>query len=923
MRFATLNRSFVLLTSISLLLPSWGWALWPPTAFSIPASWGKITDSFPGDGVKIICLEDLHCNYPVQKNLAKIIQRLVKETGVHLAGVEGAVESVNLSLLADFPLPKIRAEVGDYFLRQGMISGVEYFAVTHPGALRLEGIEQPELYQSSLKMARRIVSAEAQGLCVDLRERLRVLKPIQGNSRLRRAEALKIAFLNGRLNFRDYGQKLLNLARSLGMTANRYPGLASLGVLPRPFFFGDPDLLQKEILRLETDLQNRLALTPREKNLYAWERVLDTWEKMLAISASPEEIATYRRQADRWNPNTLAAFLHAHHSPAPHPGDLTLLSKQLNEADVFYQTTDQRSHWAVINLLKQMRALKESVAVLLAGGFHTSQLVRELRRQNIGYLVIRPAFQIWRDNPYFSLLLGTSSPLDQLLFPNPGGLALPNAWKTLGPDASITAQALALADLKTDARQPLRTFQQKHAGPIVSVMTYAAQASANFPKLTPLIPLSSQNPPMTITVLPETAPPAFAASKPPQAWRRIGEMQIMYWRSPLAAADFARNLPSRRQPAWLALALTLILGLSPGPLLARPPRVPDNTPIAGQLLIPDATAIGITTVYNFYDGLEVVKHCVTGLQKRGFTADQFNLLLRELQAKNLPTAWMRANLTPAENSELISVVANTNRAKSNSLKLLRNVLDSTFEPISTATGPGIPAILQVLDPTTRQPYWLPIPGGLVAAPKELPLGSKIEIELPTGKKLQVKVGDRGGSIVKMPAKENAAKPVYRLDVLFVGIAPANKAELDDLLASIGSKNFQRKLFILAKNAPQNWQGREGFADRQPFPITISYPQLAEKAIALAEKIPIFILAILGFSHLDALSNPALAAGVAVETIQTGVFLNPGILLELLSLLLLGFAVYHLLLKRVPLPPLSHPAKTRKPSWIHRAFASQV
>ncbi|MCK5218884.1 hypothetical protein KAR10_05145, partial [bacterium] len=106
-------KAWAMLVSVTFIIPYLSWAfdagnyaLAKPNflriahlgkVLTIPERIGSITQGFQGNQKTIVCIQDLHCNYEVQKNIAGIIQHLVRKHGLRLIGEEGASGTVNMA----------------------------------------------------------------------------------------------------------------------------------------------------------------------------------------------------------------------------------------------------------------------------------------------------------------------------------------------------------------------------------------------------------------------------------------------------------------------------------------------------------------------------------------------------------------------------------------------------------------------------------------------------------------------------------------------------------------------------------------------------------------------------------------------------------------------------------------------------------
>jgi len=115
-------------------------------SFQIPDKLGSLKDKHIGTGGTIIFIQDAHCNYPAQQSISNIIRHLNEEYGVTLINLEGGRGDYDLSLFSDIEDANIRDRVSEYFMKEGRVSGPEYFAINNPEKVDLFGIEDADLY---------------------------------------------------------------------------------------------------------------------------------------------------------------------------------------------------------------------------------------------------------------------------------------------------------------------------------------------------------------------------------------------------------------------------------------------------------------------------------------------------------------------------------------------------------------------------------------------------------------------------------------------------------------------------------------------------------------------------------------------------------------------------------------------------------
>ncbi|MFH0763665.1 MAG: hypothetical protein V1927_01520 [Candidatus Omnitrophota bacterium] len=132
-----------------------------PDNFILPVYLGTIKDSYLSEHRKpntknqtIIHIQDAHCNYYAQHKISEIIEYFNKEYGVNTINLEGGARDYDISIFTDIKDKKIRGRAADYFVKEGVVNGAEYFAINNPEKITLWGMEDVRLYIDNLKAYR-------------------------------------------------------------------------------------------------------------------------------------------------------------------------------------------------------------------------------------------------------------------------------------------------------------------------------------------------------------------------------------------------------------------------------------------------------------------------------------------------------------------------------------------------------------------------------------------------------------------------------------------------------------------------------------------------------------------------------------------------------------------------------------------------
>ncbi|MBU2063244.1 MAG: hypothetical protein KKF93_02495, partial [Candidatus Omnitrophica bacterium] len=199
----------------------------------IPNSWGSVKEVYKGTSEQVIVhIQDAHCNYEAQTNIANILDLLVTEYGLTVAGVEGSVGRLQTELFSTFPEDAIREQAADYFVREGKMSGMEALAIAkgfeYP--LALYGIENNELYENNFNafQASLPFKEEAKGYFRYLNKCLAQLKTPLYTPEISDIDLKQISFNINILDLNTYALYLAQLLEKRQLDISKYPNFAKL-----------------------------------------------------------------------------------------------------------------------------------------------------------------------------------------------------------------------------------------------------------------------------------------------------------------------------------------------------------------------------------------------------------------------------------------------------------------------------------------------------------------------------------------------------------------------------------------------------------------------------------------------------------------------------------------------------------------------
>ncbi|MBI2174160.1 MAG: hypothetical protein HYU33_03050, partial [Candidatus Omnitrophica bacterium] len=236
----------------------------------IPPIFGRIIESWqptdrPAKGL-IIHVQDLHTDAHVQQNLSELVAYLNKQSGIALVAVEGAEGLCNTQLYSDLPQPEITERIARLFRDEGLFSGAEYYAITHPGRVMVWGSEEEGLYREHLDTFQQ-TTKDTQTIqwIRTLRAALNALPPEKHPKILRTLAHLRAVYeaQSDNEGFRRYFDELKRLAKRARVDLVAFPHLNTLNEVYRLFDRIDMRKVEQDRQQLLAQLKPRLSLKER------------------------------------------------------------------------------------------------------------------------------------------------------------------------------------------------------------------------------------------------------------------------------------------------------------------------------------------------------------------------------------------------------------------------------------------------------------------------------------------------------------------------------------------------------------------------------------------------------------------------------------------------------------------------------------
>jgi len=416
---------------------------------------GKINDSFltESNNPQVIFIQDLHTSLSVQKNISKIIEEVSKIYSINKVLVEGLpYQKTDTSFLKNLE----QLNITDKLLENGLLSAIEYYLLTNNKKIELDGLENWQQYLDNIEKAASILHNKTYKdelyknfkmvlykkipysktllkyvdfNITDLKLISKMNQPIlqfdslqryyhliKNNNQINLKQVKKeqkqlFELLKTKINFAQYNE-LIN--SSSGKNSDKYNKLLY------SYLQNDREL-QSKYTNLYKYLNNTIRIKElntlaliEQKNKYFENFINDNsinkdikqklfilkmtklFEDFLNLAITEQDYNFFKTNYENYL-NLVSKYL---------SNDFDKYSNLFYTIDIFsyHDNNIKRNKTFVDSILNSLKQNNSKTNIVIAGGFHTDVL-NELKKHNISYLLITPSVKNDTDNKFYNKVI--------------------------------------------------------------------------------------------------------------------------------------------------------------------------------------------------------------------------------------------------------------------------------------------------------------------------------------------------------------------------------------------------------------------------------------------------------------------------------------------------------------------------------------
>lgn len=269
----------------------------------ISEKYGKVTsyNDLNSDTV-VINIQDLHCDYGVQKNIASLIKELDKhQNNIKNIYVEGGFGNIDTSFFSNLD-KNYRNKILENLLKSGNLTGAEYYSVISGKTGFLKGIENKELHEENIARLVNILNDRNTNLkyLSNINREIDFLKAKYLSSNNKKFNEIISKYENGEIRQDKYFRYLSSYLNKNRINMSKYPNLSIYLGLSQNGKNLDFDKVTAQLERVVQIIKNSVSYEEYNSFLNATDNLTDvlSLKKNIELFCQSENISLNDKYPD-------------------------------------------------------------------------------------------------------------------------------------------------------------------------------------------------------------------------------------------------------------------------------------------------------------------------------------------------------------------------------------------------------------------------------------------------------------------------------------------------------------------------------------------------------------------------------------------------------------------------------------------------
>lgn len=198
---------------------------------NIDNNYGKITSSKDAKSdITVINIQDLHCHPQTQRNISKIISQIADNYNLKKIYVEGGYGNIDTNWLNSIKNENVKKQIIEKLLEDGILTGSEYYKLTHNNNIELKGIDEERIHKENIKRLAWLIQNQGkyQNIINKVNTEINILESMYVNNRNKNFNENIQKYILNKIDTKKFYKQLIKYVKDINKNPQNYNNITAI-----------------------------------------------------------------------------------------------------------------------------------------------------------------------------------------------------------------------------------------------------------------------------------------------------------------------------------------------------------------------------------------------------------------------------------------------------------------------------------------------------------------------------------------------------------------------------------------------------------------------------------------------------------------------------------------------------------------------
>ena len=198
---------------------------------NIDNNYGKITSSKDAkSNITVVNIQDLHCHPQTQRNISKIISQIANNYNLKKIYVEGGYGNIDTNWLNSIKNENVKKQIIEKLLEDGILTGSEYYKLTHNSNIELKGIDEERIHKENIKRLAWLIQNQGkyQNIINKVNTEINILESMYVNNRNKNFNENIQKYILNKIDTKQFYKQLIKYVKDINKNPQNYNNITAI-----------------------------------------------------------------------------------------------------------------------------------------------------------------------------------------------------------------------------------------------------------------------------------------------------------------------------------------------------------------------------------------------------------------------------------------------------------------------------------------------------------------------------------------------------------------------------------------------------------------------------------------------------------------------------------------------------------------------